>query len=78
MIFVIVLNGFQLVYEEWLFSKYHIEPMFMIGMEGVFGLVFVTIILQIASHVYCPFGVSACVYDDQSSPYIDRVDVFLR
>ena len=78
MIFVLILNGLQYVYEEWLFSKYHIQPIFMIGMEGAFGIIFSVIMLSIVSHVHCPFGVSACVYDDQSQPYVDRVDVFLR
>lgn len=78
MIFVLILNGLQYVYEEWLFSKYHIEPIFMIGMEGVFGIFFAAVAISIVSNIYCPFGVRACVYDDQSQPFIDRADVFLR
>jgi len=66
MVFVLILNGLQYVYEEWLFSKYYIEPIFMIGMEGLFGIFFSVIMLSIVTNIHCPFGVSACVFNDQS------------
>jgi len=50
----------------------------MIGMEGFFGLFCAGIVIAIVSNIYCHFGIKACVFDDQSYPYIDRVDVFLR
>lgn len=57
------LNGFHYVYEEKLLSQYHIEPMEMVGYEGMFGLSIIVIVIAIISHVPCGFGLSACVYD---------------
>ena len=38
-------HGSQSVYEEYLFSNYELHPLFVVGTEGIFGIIITTIIL---------------------------------
>jgi hypothetical protein len=66
----LVTNGLFFVVEEKLFNLYHLEPVQVVGLEGLFGLLFYAIILPIISFIPCSFGRDACVYSDLSFPYI--------
>lgn len=37
-------NGVHFVSEEKLFDKYHLDPFLLVGTEGVWGLIFSTIV----------------------------------
>lgn len=64
-------NGFQFVFEEKLLAKYHIEPLEMVGYEGMFGLAAQFILMIIASFIPCSFGVDACVIDRAGMPFVE-------
>jgi drug/metabolite transporter (DMT)-like permease len=65
-------NGFQFVFEEKLLAKYHIEPLEMVGYEGMFGLAIELILILITSYIPCSFGVEACVIDKAGMPFIEN------
>jgi hypothetical protein len=64
-------NGFQFVFEEKLLAKYHIEPLEMVGYEGMFGLAIELVLILITSFIPCGFGVEACVLDKAGMPFIE-------
>ena len=53
-------NGFQFVFEQRLFNKYHIQPLQMVGIEGCFGVTYCLIIITLLSFIPCSFSVDAC------------------
>ena len=55
MIISLVFNGFLYAYEQLLMRKHSINPMQMIGTEGVFGLIFVSLIALSFSLIPCGF-----------------------
>ena len=55
-------NGFLFVYEQKLYQIYHIDPLYMVGMEGMFGIVIYLIVMPILTFVHCSFGIDACVF----------------
>ena len=61
MIISLIATGFIFTFEEKLMSKYHIEPLEMVGYEGIFGLIMEVIIVIVMSLIPCDFGASACV-----------------
>lgn len=67
LILSLFLNGFQFTYEEKIFEKYHIEPVKMVGIEGLFGLSFNITMIAIFTFIPCDFGKEACVYNDQGA-----------
>lgn len=64
-------NGFQFVYEEKLLAKYHIEPLEMVGYEGMFGLLAELILITITTFIPCSFGIDACVFSNAGMPFIE-------
>lgn len=71
-------NGFQFVFEEKLLAKYHIEPLEMVGYEGMFGLTAQLILMIIASFIPCGFGPDACVFDKAGMPFIENPLAYFR
>lgn len=61
MIISLFFNGFFFVYEQKLLSKYHLEPLEVVGYEGIFGLCMYSVVIAIISFVPCNLGASACV-----------------
>ena len=53
-------NGFQFTYEQTLFDRYHIDPLQLIGYEGIFALSTVSVIIVILNYIPCSFGIDAC------------------
>jgi hypothetical protein len=60
------------VFEEKLLAKYHIEPLEMVGYEGMFGLAAQLVLMTIASFIPCSFGVEACVFSNAGMPFIEN------
>lgn len=56
MIISLVINGFQFAFEGRLFKNYYIEPMLMVGMEGVYGLVLSWCMAIGFMFIPCTFG----------------------
>jgi hypothetical protein len=50
-------NGFLFVFEQKLLSKYHLEPLQVVGYEGMFGLAIEIVLLPIITFIPCTFGV---------------------
>eukprot|EP01055_Gregarina_sp_Pseudo9_P000177 Gregarina_sp_Pseudo_9__176@NODE_1116_length_1865_cov_146_977547_g1043_i0_p1_GENE_NODE_1116_length_1865_cov_146_977547_g1043_i0NODE_1116_length_1865_cov_146_977547_g1043_i0_p1_ORF_typecomplete_len444_score59_10SLC35F/PF06027_12/93SLC35F/PF06027_12/1_3e28Nuc_sug_transp/PF04142_15/3_1e02Nuc_sug_transp/PF04142_15/4_1e26CRTlike/PF08627_10/3_8e02CRTlike/PF08627_10/4e24CRTlike/PF08627_10/3_2e02UAA/PF08449_11/1_7e17TPT/PF03151_16/7_2e14PUNUT/PF16913_5/1e11EamA/PF00892_20/2_1e02EamA/PF00892_20/4_4e06EamA len=42
------MQGFQIIFEEWLFSKWRYSPTKAVGIEGIAGLVYVAIVMPIS------------------------------
>jgi hypothetical protein len=71
-------QAFQWVYEEKLFHKYHIEPLFMVGMTGLFGILINGAIILALSFIHCPFGIKFCSYSDNGQPFMERPEQFFK
>ena len=71
-------NGFFFVFEQKLLSKYHLEPLQVVGYEGLFGLCAYFVILPIISYIPCSFGESACVFDLHSLPFLESPLAYFR
>lgn len=55
MIVSLFFNGFLYAYEQLLMRKHSINPMEMVGGEGVFGMIFVMLIAMTFSMIPCIF-----------------------
>jgi hypothetical protein len=44
------------VFEQKLLAKYHLEPLEVVGYEGMFGLMIEIVLLPILTFVPCSFG----------------------
>lgn len=58
----LVIQGGQYVYEENIVMKHQVPPMRMVGIEGMFGLVFIFNWMMVFSFVKCP-SASMCDID---------------
>lgn len=65
-------NGFFFVFEQKLLSKYHLNPLEVVGYEGAFGLSMYIILLPIISFIPCAFGVDACVFNYEGFPFLEK------
>jgi hypothetical protein len=72
MIISLVATGFIFTFEEKLMTKYHIEPLQMVGYEGLFGLAIQLVIVLVMSFVPCNFGIQACVMRDSGMPFFEN------
>ena len=69
-------NGFFFVFEQKLLTKYHLEPLQVVGYEGLFGLCFYILVLPIISFIPCTFGESACVFSHEALPYLEKPSTY--
>jgi hypothetical protein len=61
---VCISDGFYYVYEQKLLKKYHLEPLEVVGYEGLFGVCIYSVVLVVISYLPCNFGSGACVITD--------------
>jgi hypothetical protein len=59
----LVFGGFFLAYEQYLLSKHTIDPLEMVGYEGLFGIAILLTLSFFLSLIPCHFGPENCVYD---------------
>lgn len=59
--FSLFFNGFFFVFEQKLLSKYHLDPLEVVGYEGGFGFAIYFVLLFILPFIPCAFGKDACV-----------------
>jgi len=52
----LLFNGFFFVFEQKLLNKYHLEPLQIVGYEGLFGLTMYAFLLPILTFIPCSFG----------------------
>lgn len=71
-------NGFFYAYEQYLFSKHSINPLEMVGYEGIFGMMITLLVAIVLSNVPCHFDRNSCVYDSLGEAYIELPGVFFR
>ena len=69
MIISLVFNGFLYAYEQKLLKKHTIHPLEMVGFEGCFGIIYLTIIITTLSFVPCHFAAQNCVFDDSNNAF---------
>jgi hypothetical protein len=77
MLISLIFNGFFYAYEQFLFKKHSINPMQMVGFEGIFGMTIILVIVTILSFIPCHFGDKTCVFDNKDQAYIELPSVFL-
>lgn len=65
-------NSFLFVFEQKLLHKYHLEPIQVVGYEGMFGLMYCLIVLPILTFIPCSFGPEACVFNESGMPFMER------
>jgi drug/metabolite transporter (DMT)-like permease len=63
-------NGLHFVYEAHLLAKYEVEPLFMVGIEGLYGMVISFVLIPLLQLMPCSFGEDACVIDDSGSKVV--------
>jgi hypothetical protein len=69
MLISLVFNGFLYAYEQLLLKRHTINPIEMVGFEGLFGLFIITFLAMMFSLIPCDFGEKGCVYDIHNNPY---------
>ncbi len=55
-----------MAYEQYLFTKHTINPMQMVGYEGVFGMIIILSVSILLSYIPCNFGQDNCVYNSKN------------
>lgn len=68
----LVFNGFFFVFEQKLLNKYHLDPLEVVGYEGLFGLCGYFLLLPILSYTPCGLGVDVCVFNEAGFPFFER------
>ncbi len=76
MLVSLIFNGFFYAYEQFLLKKHSINPMEMVGYEGIFGMIIILILTTILSFIPCNFGDKACVFNDKNEAFIELPLVF--
>ena len=61
MLISLVFNGFHYAYEQFLMRKHTINPLEMIGWEGLFGATIIGTVATILTFIPCPFTPKMCV-----------------
>jgi hypothetical protein len=61
-----------------LFKKYYVEPIQLIGYEGIIGFIYNLVVLIVVSFIPCSFGNDACVLTDDGSSYLERPEIYFR
>jgi hypothetical protein len=51
----VIVNGFYFSYEQKLMNNYYLPPSLLVGMEGVFGMVFSGVTISILTFIPCHF-----------------------
>jgi drug/metabolite transporter (DMT)-like permease len=72
----LVFNGFFYVFEQKLLRKYHLEPLEMVGYEGLFGLLIYLVLLSFIQFIPCPFSPAGCAFTADSYPRIEYLPTF--
>ena len=74
----LVIQGFHFSFEQSLFNRFYLQPMEVVGYEGLFGTLLCLIALAILSSTHCSFGISACVYDGNGEGFIEGWNAFVE
>lgn len=74
----LVTNGFLFSFEQKLFETFYLEPMEVVGYEGLFGTILCLITVPVLSSVPCSFGISACVFTDSGQAYVEGWGAFMQ
>lgn len=72
----LVTNGLFFAFEQKLFETFHLEPLEVVGYEGMFGFSLYLIMTPILSFIPCSFGMNACVYDSDGRAYMEGWTAF--
>lgn len=74
----IIFNGFFYAYEQYLFAEYSVNPIEMLGYEGMFGMMITFFFSIILSNIPCFNGQNHCVYNENNEPYMESPLTFFR
>ena len=74
----IILVSFAATYEQRLYRKHSIDPLEMIGSEGIIAAFIGAVVVIALSYVPCSFGEQGCVIDDDNNHYFESPKLFFR
>lgn len=66
----LIFSGFFFAYEQYLFTKHSINPIQMVGYEGIFGMIITLTLSIILSYTPCYFGLDDCVYNTKNEAFV--------
>lgn len=66
----LITSGFLFIFEQKLLNTYYLEPLMVVGFEGLFGLIISICLVIIFSFVPCSFGVDSCVFNEEGLGFI--------
>lgn len=61
-------QGFQYITEEHILHNYHMDPKRCVGLEGYFGLVWIFVVIFIATYIPCPSELMCDMYSTMEDP----------
>ncbi|CAD8057135.1 unnamed protein product [Paramecium primaurelia] len=71
--------SFQVILEEKYFRKYYLNPFELVGLEGLWGLVFTSILLAILEFIPCPSKMqSGCPQNSDGKYYLEQTIQFFQ
>lgn len=73
----IIFAGMMIGYEQRLFTLYYVEPLKMVGFEGLFGILYSFVGIAVMSFIKCTFGADYCVCDN-GSQYLESPTAYFR
>ena len=76
MVVSLVFNGYFYAYEEMLFRKYELQPIEMVGYEGIYGLPACALVILVLSIIPCNGG-QFCVYNSDGVGHMESVSAYL-
>lgn len=67
MVISLVFNGFLYAYEQKLLIQYKVQPLEMVGWEGIYGTILSLILVTVLAFMPCPYSAAKCVYSSSSN-----------
>lgn len=72
----LVIQGGQFVLEEMILTRNEIPPQRMVGLEGMFGLVFIFVWMMVFSYIPCPSSSMCSLVSGVEDPIAATMQVF--
>lgn len=78
MTFGIFMASLYYTYEQRMFSIYHVEPYKLVGMEGMWGMLFTSIGIAVATFVPAPYFTKRVTLCYHGEIYMENVYLFFK
>lgn len=71
-------NGLHFVYQEHLIRKYEVEPLMIVGAEGLFGVLISLAFIPLLGLIPCNLGTQICVLKESGDSVVQNAGVYLQ